>query len=306
MTTFLTQFVLLFAGTLLLFAALSAAMSLLTRFIGEARLRRWLGGGPIVAPLKGLAFGVITPFCSWSTIPVLTSLLRARVRTSAVAAFFLASPVLDPVLIIALGWLFGFWVAAWFTIFLTVATVLLAYVAERFHLERLVLDRVLAPVGAGTSTDSGAECCEPAEEPWHGWIAEVRDAARFAVEQMRQLLWPLAITCAIGVAIAGAAPQDLVVKLAGPGAPLAIPAAAVIGAPLYLPTEALAPIGWAMKNSGVGAGAIFAFMITAASLSLPEFFLLTRIFQMRLIAAVIAAVLLIAVGGALFVPLIVG
>lgn len=48
------------------------------------------------------------------------SLLRSRVRTSAVAGFFLASPVLDPVLIVAIGWLFGFWVTAWFTVFLTV------------------------------------------------------------------------------------------------------------------------------------------------------------------------------------------
>ncbi len=46
---------------------------------------------------------MITPFCSWSTIPVRMSLLRSRVRTSAVAAFFLASPVLDPVLIVAIG-----------------------------------------------------------------------------------------------------------------------------------------------------------------------------------------------------------
>lgn len=267
MIRFLWQFVLLFAGTLLLFAALSAAMSLLIRFIGEDRLRRWLGGGSVIAPLKGLVVGVVTPFCSWSTIPVLTSLLRARVRTSAIAAFFIASPVLDPVLVIALGWLFGFWVAAWFTVFLAVATVSCAYLAERLHLERLILDRALAPVSARATTDAADERCAPTEPAWRGWRLEILDAGRAATDQTRKLLIPLAITCAVGVAIAGAVPQQLVVELAGPGRTFAIPAAAVIGAPLYLPTETLAPIGWGLKNSGVGAGAIFAFMVTAAPVS---------------------------------------
>lgn len=306
MSTFLWHFAALFTGTVALFGTLSAAMMLLTRVIGEARLRRWLGGGPVAAPLKGLVFGVLTPFCSWSTIPVLTSLLRARVRTSAVAAFFLASPVLDPVLVIALGWLLGLWIAVWFTVFLTIATVVLAVLAERFHLERLVLARALVPVGVPAAHETGVGCGVPPEAAWRGWATEGVDAVRDAGKQMRQLLVPLALTCAIGVAIAGAVPEQLVLDHAGPGRPFAIPAAAVLGVPLYLPTEALAPIGWAMRDAGVSAGAIFAFMVTAASLSLPEFFLLTHVFRLRLVVGVVLAVLAIAVIGALVVPLLLG
>jgi len=87
MTTLLWQFLALLGGTLVLFGVLSAAMTVLTRWIGAERLRRWVGGNPVTAPVKGLVFGVLTPFCSWSTIPVLMSLLSSRVRTSAVAAF---------------------------------------------------------------------------------------------------------------------------------------------------------------------------------------------------------------------------
>lgn len=301
MITLVLQFGLLLA-TLVLFGLLSAAMTLLTRFIGEERLRRWVGGNTFAAPLKGLAFGILTPFCSWSTIPVLTSLLRSRVRTSAVAAFFLASPVLDPVLIVAIGWLFGFWVAAWFTVFLAVATVIAALLAEHLHLERLVLDRVRAP--AGQLTTAGDSCGDRGEAPWKSLCAEAGDAGRFAMTQTRQLLLPLAVTCMVGLFIAGAVPQQLMTELAGPGKSYAIPMAAALGVPLYLPTEALAPLGWALRDAGVGAGPIFAFMITAASLSLPEFVLLSRLFRMRLIAGVIATISLIAVTGALAVPVI--
>lgn len=305
MTALLGQFVALLVGTLVLFGVLSAAMTILTRFIGEERLRRWVGGNAFTAPLKGLVFGVITPFCSWSSIPVLISLLRSRVRTSAVAAFLVASPVLDPVLIVALGWLFGVWVALWFTIFLTAATLVAAYLAERLHLERLVLDRVLTPVGSQAAPVGGSSgVCEPDEPAWQGWTNEASEAVRFAVAQMRQLFIPLVVTCAIGVVIAGAVPQYLITELAGPDKPYAIPAAAMLGVPLYLPTEALVPLGWALRDAGVALGPIFAFVITAASLSLPEFVLLSRIFRLRLILALIATISVIAIVGALLVPLL--
>lgn len=304
MSGLLWQFAWLFIGTLTLFGCLSAAMSLLTRFIGEQRLRRWAGGNAVTAPLKGLVFGVITPFCSWSTIPVLMSLLRARVRTSSVAAFFLASPVLDPVLIIALGWLFGVWVAVWFTVFLTAAVMVAAVMAERMHLERLVLDRALVPAGSPAAPPGGLDTCEPGELAWRGWRAEAVVAGEFAVVQIRQLLVPLAITCAVGVLIVGVVPGDLIVEFAGSSSPYAIPAAAALGVPLYLPTEALVPLGWALRDSGVGVGPIFAFVISAASLSLPEFVLLSRLFRWRLIVGLVATITAIAIVGGLVIPAI--
>ena len=152
-----------------------------------------------------------------------------------------------------------------------------------------------------TATTDGCPTAEPA---WGGFKAEAIDAGRFSATQMRQLLLPLAITCAVGVLIAGAAPQRLLTELAGPTQPSAIPAAAALGVPLYLPTEALAPLGWALRDSGVGVGPIFAFVVTAASLSLPEFVLLSQLVRMRLIVGLIATITMIAITGALVVPLI--
>ncbi len=239
--TLFGQFALLLLATLLLFGALSAAMTLLTRVIGAARLRRWVGGGPVSAPIKGLLF------------------------------------------------------------FLTVAIVAAALLAERLHLERLVLDRAKTPAAAA-GTSAGHEAGADPEEPWRGWRTEAAAAGRAAAGQLRGLLFPLAVTSGIGLLIAGAAPERLVSDLSGSTTAYAIPAAAALGVPVYLPTEALAPLGWALRDAGVGTGPIFAFMITAASLSLPEFVLLARLFRLRLIAGLIAAVGAIAVGGAFLVP----
>lgn len=82
----------------------------------------------------------------------------------------------------------------------------------------------------------------------------------------------LALRSGDGHAFPGTQPEQvdldyLIAELAGPGQPYAIPAAAVLGVPLYLPTEALVPLGWGLRDAGVALGPIFAFVITAASLS---------------------------------------
>lgn len=236
----------LYAGMLALFAVLTAATTLLVRRLGEDRLRRWMGGTAVTAPLKGLVVGAVTPFCSWSSVPVLLGLLRARVRVSAVAAFYLASPVLDPVLVVVLAVLFGVPVAAACTAILAAASLAGAVLAERRRLDRHVLERV-----AQRAAPAGCDVPAGAEPPWAGWRPEARGVVRAAAAQLRALLMPLAFASAVAVAVAGAVPRELVVDLAGPGRPLAVPTAAALGVPLYLPTEALAPLGWGLGSLGL-------------------------------------------------------
>jgi uncharacterized protein len=126
-------FLAVFAGMAALFLAATAGFALLTRRVGGDRVRRWLGGSRGVAATKGLLLGLVTPFCSWSTVPVLLELLRARVRISAVAAFYLASPLLDPVLLVALAVLFGPRLAGGYAAVVAVVTLGGAVLAEKWE-----------------------------------------------------------------------------------------------------------------------------------------------------------------------------
>ncbi|CAN5776662.1 hypothetical protein BH20ACT6_BH20ACT6_11180 [soil metagenome] len=73
----------------------------------------------------------------------------------------------------------------------------------------------------------GAGGCDGTDPGWAGWWQETGDAGWYAASQLRQLLLPLAITCAVAVAIAGTVPERAMAALAGPGEPYAIPAAAL-------------------------------------------------------------------------------
>ena len=81
----------LLAELVLLFVGVSFLVALARRRLGADRIRRWMGGGPLVGALKGVALGVVTPFCSYSTIPVLVRLLNAEVRLATAAAFVVAA-----------------------------------------------------------------------------------------------------------------------------------------------------------------------------------------------------------------------
>ena len=135
----------LFGGLLLtllaLFVPITLALVLIQRWLGDDRLARLLGGDRLLtAVVKGTVLGVVTPFCGCSTIPLLLGLLRARVRFAGVAAFMLASPLLNPYILGVVALLFG---ARTTVVYAVVAAVTSMGLGAVWELARL--DRYLSP-----------------------------------------------------------------------------------------------------------------------------------------------------------------
>ncbi|MYK75487.1 MAG: permease, partial [Acidimicrobiaceae bacterium] len=86
--------------------------------------------------------------------------------------------------------------------------------------------------------------------------------------------------------------------------PLAVPAAAAAGVPLYFGTELFIPIGDALHAKGVGTGSIVALVIAGAGANIPEFALLTKIARGRVVAAFFAYVFVVATAAGLLTDLI--
>ena len=77
----------LFGELLVLFLGVSFGLALLRRRLGDDRLRSLMGASPIKAALRGIMIGFITPFCTYSAIPVLVSLRQAGVPPAGYVAF---------------------------------------------------------------------------------------------------------------------------------------------------------------------------------------------------------------------------
>ncbi|MYJ80621.1 MAG: ArsR family transcriptional regulator [Acidimicrobiaceae bacterium] len=87
LVTSLPAAALLIAEMVALLLAVTFGVTLLQRRLGDATIRRWMGGPPKRAALKGRAVGFITPFCTYSAIPVLVGMRQAGVRPAGYAAF---------------------------------------------------------------------------------------------------------------------------------------------------------------------------------------------------------------------------
>ncbi|MCC5034932.1 permease [Streptomyces sp. WAC 00631] len=308
------QFAVLLAELAVLMTAVAVLLALGARRIGVARLRERLGGGRLRGALKGILLGFVMPFCSYSAIPVVAGMVKARVQTATIAGFLLASPLLDPVVVAVLLALFGWQATLGYAVVTFAAVLPAALAADAARLERHLLPaRVAAGRAAppaGDRTADGAPVCgtpDPFgdETPWRGGRAEIRRALRYAMDLARSLAVPMMIAVGIATAIVGFVPQDLVARWAGSDNPLAVPVAALLGVPFYVSTEAFLPIASALESSGMALGAVFALVISAAGVNIPELGLLSRLLSPRLLAAYTLAVVGVAVAVGYLVPVVV-
>lgn len=156
-----TLFGSLLGTLLLLFVPITIGLVLIQRWLGTERLARLLGGERLLpALLKGTVLGAVTPFCGCATIPLLLGLLRARVRFAGVAAFMLASPLLNPYILGVVALLFGGRTAGVYAAFAVLTSVGLGALWERsgleHHLKPGVRPTGMVPAAAGTSAAPAA------------------------------------------------------------------------------------------------------------------------------------------------------
>jgi uncharacterized membrane protein YraQ (UPF0718 family) len=269
-----------------------------------------MGGRPAVAALKGIAVGFITPFCTYSAVPLLIGLRRAGVPTAGYVAFIVAAPVLDPVLFGALVLIVGLEVALAYLAIAFAAAMTLALVAQHLGIEHRLKPiptsnpasaaRRPVPVMANPSTTTRAattSCDAPDHSPWLGWRTESAGAARSAGALFRSFGPLLLAGVAIGLAIEAFVSPETAARVTGENSTFAIPVAAAIGTPLYFSTELFVPIADSLHSAGVGTGAIVALTIAGAGANIPEFVILARLAQTRLIAIFFGYVFAVATTG---------
>lgn len=157
---------------------------------------------------------------------------------------------------------------------------------------RLRLEGDVKAFPGDASGDDLADC-EASETKGSVWRKAWDDAWAFFVPALPYLL----LGTAAGAAVYGFVPSGWLVALAGPGQPLAIPLSAALGVPMYVNAETFFPISAALLDKGVSVGAVVALIVTGMGVSIPEVALLGSLFRWRLVAAVVASVFVVAVGG---------
>ncbi|MCB9969663.1 MAG: permease [Geminicoccaceae bacterium] len=238
--------------------------------------RREIWGYPLASLL-----GVLTPFCSCSSVPLFIGFVSAGIPLGVTFSFLIAGPMVGPVGLGLLYGLVGWEIATIYLVFgFTIATGA-GLVMGRMRLERYLQDWV-RELNAGPVGDLPDE------------RLTLVDRLKIGLDQVREIVgrvwvWVLA-GIGIGAAIHGYVPEAMMLRIMGGEAWWSVPAAVVVGVPMYTNAAGVIPIVEALLGKGAALGTTLAFMMSVIALSLPEMIILRQVLTLRLIAIFIVVV----------------
>jgi len=266
---------------LLLLVGIVTVVTLIRGFFPPERVRAALAGrGVMVGTVAAASFGIVTPFCSCSAVPLFIGFVEAGIPLGVTFAFLISSPMVNEVALVLLWGLFGPGIAlVYMAAGLTVA-IIGGLVIGRLRMERYVEDYVWALQGKGGAV----------AEVHLTWADRIGDAWRYTKDLVRRITPYLLVGIGIGALIHGYAPTDLVASIGGRSNPLAVPIVVLIAIPLYSNAAGTIPIVQALLGKGMPLGTTLAFMMAITAISLPEFIILRRVIRPQLIAVFTATV----------------
>lgn len=235
----------------------------------DGLIARAFTGSPLLMIAIAAAAGGLSPFCSCGVIPLIAALLAMGVPLSAVMAFWLASPVMDPSMFVLTTGVLGFEFAVAKTI---TAVSLGIFGGVTVHLIARaggLSDPLREGVGNGGCGASKVRTVQPVV--WKFWSESAR-VQKFWREGLKTTLflakW-LTLAFLLESLMLAWLPAELVATaLGGTGlAPIAI--ATLVGVPAYLNGYAALPLVGGLMEQGMAPGAGLAFLVAGGVSSLP-------------------------------------
>lgn len=274
---------------LMLLTLVVFGMGMVRSFFSPERTRALLAGrSEGVGNVAAATLGIFTPFCSCSAVPLFVGFVSAGVPLGITFSFLIAAPMINEVALGLLFALLGWKVAATYLAFGLGVAIISGWIIGRLHLDGWL------------------------EE----WVREVRlgdvdlpldqltivDRIKAGIEAVREIvgkvwLWIIA-GIAAGAFIHGYVPAELLATIMGKDAWWSVPAAVLLGVPMYSNAAGIIPVVEALLGKGAALGTVLAFMMSVIALSLPEMIILRKVLSLKLIAvfAGVVATGILAVG----------
>lgn len=213
-------------------------------------------------------FGGLAPFCSCEVIPFISGLLILGAPLSAVMAFWLSSPLIDPPTLFitagALGWPFAIGKAVAAVGLGLFGGFVVRYLARASVFQNPLKAVVSKGCGCGPSKLDG-------KPMWKFWQEAARRAVfkkEFVTNALFLAKW-LAMAYVLEALLVTYVPSEMIAKLVGGEGLLPIITAAFVGMPAYLNSYVAPPLLAGLTAQGMSAGAAMSFMIAGAVSSVP-------------------------------------
>lgn len=261
---------------LLLLTGIVFLMGVVQTFFAPERTRALLSGRRTgVGNVLAAGLGIVTPFCSCSAVPFFIGFLSAGVPLGVTFSFLIAAPMINEVALALLFGMFGWQVALLYLGLGLLVAILAGLVIGHLKMEAHLEDWVQAiQAGAPASFVGGGM----------SWVQRGR-AGLDHVRDIVAKVWPYVVAgIALGAGIHGYVPEDFMASFMGKDVWWAVPAAVVLGVPMYTNAAGIIPVVEALIGKGAALGTVLAFMMSVIALSAPEMIILRKALKPRLIA----------------------
>lgn len=260
----------------LLLTGIVFIMGIVQTFFSPERTRAMLSGRREgVGNVLAASLGIVTPFCSCSAVPLFIGFLSAGVPLGVTFSFLISAPMVNEVALVLLFGMFGWKVAALYLGMGLLIAIIAGLVIGKLKMERHLEDWV-QKILAGQSADHTDENIS--------WVGRF-EAGIAHVREIVGRVWPYILGgIALGAGIHGYVPQDFMASFMGRDVWWAVPAAVVMGVPMYTNAAGVIPIVEALIGKGAALGTVLAFMMSVIALSAPEMIILRKALKPTLIA----------------------
>jgi uncharacterized protein len=263
-----------FAGASLLktapFLVVSIAIAAWAGATGADNLiARAFTGAPLLMIGLGALAGGLSPFCSCGVIPLIAALLAMGVPLSAVMAFWLASPLMDPSMFVLTTGVLGLEFAVAKTLVAVGLGVFGGLVVHVLARGGGLADPLREGIGNGGC--GGAKVRAPKPVVWRFWTEPER-RAKFGREATKTSLflfkWLTLAFLLESLMLAWIPAETVTATLGGDGlAPIVT--ATLVGVPAYLNGYAALPLVGGLIGQGMAPGAGMAFLVAGGVTSIP-------------------------------------
>lgn len=233
----------------------------------------------ILANVKGLfgnflgaLFGILTPFCSCSSIPIFIGFTNAGLPLGVTFSFLICSPLVDIASVLLIMSFFGFRIAAIYVITGMILAIIGGWIIGKLKMEKYVEPFVY------NSPLVQIEEQQLTRKERHDFSKEQ------AIDIFKRVWLYVIIGVGIGASIHNWIPESWILLVLGQDKWYSVLVATAVGIPMYASLFGTLPIATALVAKGVGIGTVLAFMMSITALSLPSIIMLKNVVKTKLLA----------------------
>jgi uncharacterized membrane protein YraQ (UPF0718 family) len=266
----------------LLFLMISA-IGFLRSYISPDKIKKWTEGRskPISAFFASV-FGVLTPFCSCSSIPIFLSFIRAGIPLGTAFAFLITSPLVNEYLVVLMIGFFGVKITVIYVLSGMFIGITSGLVLGALKLENNICEDFKGAEPQACDFKAGGMT----------FISRMKYGLGEGKEILSKIWKWILLGVAIGSLIHNYVAQETVIGVTTAAGIFTVPLAALVGIPMYGGCASIVPVAVVLFNKGAPLGTALAFMMAVAALSLPEAVILRRAMNLKLILTFFGTVFL--------------